>query len=436
MLPAIDILFLPSFDDGGCPGCERCTPWGPVYVELAQEQAAQVRKYHPNCRLWLAQQGLSAGDTKVLMAWLDRERPEWVEGVACGPFSEVMTFNDGARPDSRLSLEEYPRSGTVSGAVNRLRAVLPGQYRLILYPDETHTYRCQYPVVGMDPVVMYVWGREDGPAPRIREMCAKHAATSPASDGTAPYSEGDTDDANKIVWSARSWNPELTAEEIAYKYAHWFFGPDCATDAAEMILIMEEVLNRPLYGNEGVKRARSLLGACEAQQPDILNKWRWLNLRVGILMLEYIQRVMVRDRELLAESRYRVAVWRHSLDPIPGLRKTIHFFERRFSETDGMLREIVWTRDRLFEIHRLAIRGVAKLQNSYMKIDVLLEEWRSVLERLERGELSDYPERHKTLMAPLLSIEFAFEQGFRGVQIVDDLQEFAWEKGKTVWSWQ
>jgi len=435
MLPSIDILFLPSRDDGGCPGCEDCTPWAPVYIELVKEQAEQVRKYHPDCKVWVAQQGLTTSETETLVEWLDRDRPDWVEGVAYGPFSELMTFDEGKGKDSPLLLESYKYSGAISGPVNRLRSALPGQYRIILYPDETHVQYCQYPVIGMDPVVQYVWGREDGPAPRAQEMTSIHAATAPASDGTAPYSEGNTDDVNKIVWSARSWDSSKNAKQIVYEYAHWFFGADCAAKAAEMILKLENILNAPLYGNTAVKEARALLETCEAQKPDLLDNWRWLNLRVGVLMLDYIQQVMKRDRELAHQLHYRAAVWRSLPNPALGLRQTIHYIERRFAETDGLLREIVWTRDRLFDLHKLAIRGVAKLQNSYAKIDVLWEEWRKVLERIERGELESFPERREALLGPMYEITKGFRAAIEGVPLVEHIQEFAWEKGATTWSW-
>ena len=435
MLPSIDVLFLPSKDDGGCPGCEDCTPWGPTYLELVKEQAEQVRRYHPDCKIWVAQQGLTAPETQLLVDWLDRERPDWVEGVAYGPFSELMTFDDPDGEGGELSLERYWRTGLISGPVSRLRAALPGQYRLILYPDEAHTFACQYPVIGMDPAVQYVWSREDGPAPRPREMASKHAATCVVGDGSIPYSEGNTDDLNKFIWSARDWNPDLTGEEIAAEYARWFFGPDCAEEATAMILKIEEILNAPLYGNTKVKEARQLLNTCESRDPRLLDNWRWLNLRIGVLMLDHIQQVLERDRWLVATLRYRVASWRSALDPTPGLRRTIHYLERIFGETDGLLQEIVWTRNKLFNMQKLAIRGVAKLQNSYMKLDVLLNRWKELLQQIERGELATFPERYKAIVLSMSETENSIRMATRGVPLVDHVQEFAWEKGATTWQW-
>ena len=432
LLPALDVLFLPSHDGGGCPGCEDCTPWGPVFEELAEEQAAQARKHHPSCKVWLSQQGLSAWETEHLMDWLGRTRPGWLEGVVFGPFSEGMAFRDPLAEESELCLDCYSGSGPISGPVNRLRAALPGQYRLILYPDETHAYRCQYPVVGMDPTVQYVWNREDGPVPRPKEMAALHAATTPPSDGCIPYSEGDTDDVNKIVWSSLCWNSAQSAQYVAAEYARWFFGPRCAQEATQIILKVEDILNAPLYGNPQVKEAVALLQACEMHQPELLDNWRWLNLRLGVLMLDCVQQVMHRDRRLAGRLRYRVAVLRHSLDPAPGLRQTIHYLEREFTATQALLRDIVWTRDRLFALHRLAVRGVARLQNSYMRFDVLLERWKEVLARLEEGEDMTYEERLQAIREPLADAEDSLRLAVAGISLVEHIQEFAWQKGPAI----
>jgi hypothetical protein len=435
-LEYLDVLFLPSRDDGGCPGCEQCNPWGPIYLELVQEQAALARRAHPACTVWLAQQGLTAAETEGLLAWLDRERPSWVEAVAFGPFSEVMTFGPPDEPGGALSLEGYARSGAVSGPVSRLRAAVPGEYRVILYPDEGHTFRCQYPVVTMDPVVQYVWGREDGPAPRPREMAALHAATCVVADGSIPYSEGNTDDVNKFVWSARDWDPSLTGEQIATEYARWFFGPQVATDAAALLLKIEEALHAPLLGSPAVSEARALVDRCESAAPELLSSWRWVQLRLGALMLDYLQRVVTRDRELAKALRYRVAAWRSLPDPVPGLKATIAHLECRFEETAALLREIVWTRDTLFAQQRLAVRGVAKLQHSYMRFDVLLERWREALARIERGELASFPARYAALVQPLEEAEESARLAGRGVPVVGPLQEFPWEPGASTWSWQ
>lgn len=434
-LPHLDVLFLPSKDDGGCPGCEQCTPWGPVYLDLVQEQAAQARRYHPNCKVWLATQGLTAAETDGLLRWLDQERPEWVEGVAYGPYSELMTFAAPDEPGSAFTLERYAHSGLLTAGAARLRAAIPGQYRMVLYPDETHTFRCQYPVTGMDAAVQYVWQREDAPSPRPVEMAAIHASTSIPADGAVPYTEGSTDDVNKFVWSACMWAPSRTGQDVAAEYARWFFGADVAADATAAILATESILNRPLWGNTLVTEARARIDRVELSRPDLMENWRWLNVRLGVLMLEYIQQVLHRDRLLGKELRYRVAVWHSKPDPTPGLRQTMTYLARRLSESDALLDECVWTRDHLFAKQKVAVRAAVRLQRSYLTWDVLLQQWQEALVRLEAGEYQTFPEKRAALVLPLQAAENSVRMAGKGVPVVPPVQEFPWESGETQWAW-
>ena len=81
---------------------------------------------------------------------------------------------------------------------------------------------------------------------------------------------------------------------------------------------------------------------------------------------------------------------------------------------------------------------MAKLQNGYMKLDVLLGEWRRVLERLERGELTDFRERYEAVLRPLE----AAEDSLRTAVGADDpvrplaqpLREFAREERAPAWT--
>jgi hypothetical protein len=433
-LSNIDMIMFPSRDDGGCPACEECAPWGDTYLELMQEQAEQVRRHHPHCTVWLTMQGMTPGEAQTIVDWLDRARPPWVEGVAHGPYAELLAYGRPGERGAVLSTEPYTFGGRVSGPVNRVRAAVPGAYRIANLFDLTHTFRCQNPVYGMDPAVQHVWDREDGPALRPREMAALHGLVSPPADGAIPYSEGDQDDLNKFLWSALDWNPARAAEEVTAEYAGWFFGPACAEAATRMLLGFEEALGKPLYGSREVKECRALMEECEATDPALGENWRWLLARIGVLMLDYLRQVVERDRRIAATLRYRVPTG-SNFDPAPFLREGIHHLERQFAETAALLEEIVWTRDRLFALHKLAIRGVPKLQHSTMQLDVLLERWREIVAKLERGELASPTERRETLVAAMQAFEESQLGATRGIGLVDHLQEFAWETGPPERKW-
>lgn len=431
-LPHLDVLMLPTRDDGGCPGCDECTPWAQTYLELAQEQIAQARRYHPSCTVWLSLQGLAPDEAQLVLDWLDRERPEWVEAIAFGPYSELMNYGERTGTGDVLALTLYTYGGPIAGPVQRLRAAVPGQYGVVLYPDTTHTFRSQYAVVGMDPAVQHVWDRENGPCPRPREFAAIHALTSPPSEGSAAYSEGSTDDVNKFLWAALDWTPGKTAEQVITDYTRWFFGADHADNGAALIFAIEEALNAPLYGSAAVQEAKRLVQHCEQRDPALVDNWRWLLIRLAALMLDHMQQTVMRDRELAASLRYRVPGG-SNFDPSMYLRDGIRYVTQRFAETEGLLRDIIWTRDALFAKQRLAVRGVANLQNSYMGLDRLVERWREVIAELERGGLVDHQARRATLTAAMSGFEESARAATRGIGLVEHLREYEWEEGPVTW---
>jgi hypothetical protein len=151
-------------------------------------------------------------------------------------------------------------------------------------------------------------------------------------------------------------------------------------------------------------------------------------------MLDYLQRVIERDRRIAATLRYRVPSG-SNFDPAPFLHNGIQYLEREFAETTALLDEIVWTRDELYTRQRLAIRGVPRLQESTMGLDCLLQRWREIVARLDRGELSSPTERRQTLVAAMEAFEESQLGATRGIGLVDHIQEFAWETGPPERKW-
>lgn len=429
LLPRLDILFIPSHDDGGCPGCEQCNPWVETYLDLVKRQAALARAVHPECKVWVSQQGLSFDETERLAKWLATEQPEWVEAVAFGPFSEIATFAAGASGDG------YPLGGDRTGPVALLRRQVPAQYKVVLYPDITHTWHCQYPVTFMDTVIQYVWRREDGPAFRPAEMCQIHEATSPFGHGSAPYSEGNTDDLNKFVWLAKDWCASRNALDVVREYARWFVGEDVEDAVVRAIQLLEAALGRPLYPGHEIEELYKLVREVEKRKPGVINNWRWLLIRIGALMLKYLQEVHVRDRLVLAQIQYRAAEWKHLRDPVPAIERGIEWLALKLSQTGSLLEEIVETRDKLFRLQKLNVRGVSNLQASYVGLERVLKQWREVVADLKKGQVPGYQELYRRLAEPVWACESAMLQWHRGDQLVASLVEFEWEKSPPTWNW-
>src|SRR5262249_42902753 len=123
-LPRIDHVFVP----GGDPGHTD-----PIYLmPLLEKQTANLHKYHPKAKMWVAPQGFS-------QEWLDsflsmlRKEPTWLEGIVFGP-------------QVRVSLA-------------KLRELVPKRYPIRHYPDITHTLRSQYPVHNWDLAYALTLGR-------------------------------------------------------------------------------------------------------------------------------------------------------------------------------------------------------------------------------------------------------------------------------------
>ena len=97
-----------------------------------------------------------------------------------------------------------------------------------------------------------------------------------------------------------------------------------------------------------MREARELLEVCETREPTLIENRRWLNLRLAVLMLDYIQKVVERRRRIIARLRYRISFARFLPESAVKLRHTIQHLKKQFESTEALLREIVWTRDKIF----------------------------------------------------------------------------------------
>ena len=97
------------------------------------------------------------------------------------------------------------------------------------------------------------------------------------------------------------------------------------------------------------------------------------------------------------------------------------------------MRALVGTRSRLFEQHKLRIRAVARAQRSYQGFDTLLDAFNEILERIETGALPTWSQQNREIKLALERVELKSVNASIDRQVVDHLQEFAWETGKVTW---
>jgi len=241
-LPRIDAVFVP----GGDPGHTRPR----ILMALLEKQAANLRRFHPDARIWVSPQSFSREWLDEFLA-LVRAEPAWLGGVVFGP-------------QVRVSLPE-------------LRKAIPARYPIRDYPDITHSLRCQYPVPDWDVAYSLTEGREVI-NPRPRDEAAIFHAFADQTIGFITYSEGCNDDVNKIVWSALGWDPEADVLEVLRDYSRYLLdlGPSDADGFAHGLLALEQNWRGPLIANGAVDTTLQQFRAFERRaRPDVLLNWRF-----------------------------------------------------------------------------------------------------------------------------------------------------------------
>ncbi len=237
--PRLDAVFVP----GGDPGANPPALLLPFLEDLGQRLKAR----HPRAKVWLSLQWFRGAQVDEVYRYIEQRKPEWLGGLVAGPSSPALA---------------------------KTRSRLPRNYRLRDYPDITHTVRCQYPVPWWDPAFNLTLGREC-PNPRPVYYAHVHNRLASYTDGFLTYSDGIHDDVNKVIWSARGWDPEADVREILKDYARVFFRPDLAEPAADGILALEKNWEGPLATNGAVESTLSHWQMLESKAPDLKDNWRW-----------------------------------------------------------------------------------------------------------------------------------------------------------------
>jgi hypothetical protein len=239
-LPRIDALFVP----GGDPGHTHPRP----LMAMVEKQAASLRRYHPQAKIWIAPQGFNPEWLEEFLKIL-RDEPKWFDGVVFGP----QIF---------VSLPE-------------LRKRVPERYPIRGYPDITHSINCQHPVPDWDVAFGLTQGREViNPRPQGQAAIFRYYQESTI--GFITYSEGCNDDVNKFVWSGLGWDPKTPVIDILRQYARYFVGDRRTEGFAQALLALERNWQGPLASNGNVETTLVQFQRMEqsASPAELLN-WRF-----------------------------------------------------------------------------------------------------------------------------------------------------------------
>jgi hypothetical protein len=307
-LEYIDHLFIPSFNVGGCE-CGNCRPWSRTYLELVNDTARFLHRYHPNAQIWISNQGFSPEENEWLWEKLSGNGPEWLQVVEHGPTAYGFLPGGGpATVSGGSASRRYPTMGTLTRSLQEAARRIPVDYTLVLGPDVTHTFQPQYGLEQIDPALLWLHTYES-PFARPMGYHEVFRATAAASAGVALYSEGLYDDVNKALWAGWAWSPDLSPQDAILAYVRWWFGESAAQFVAEAITLSEVNWETPLAGNDQVEQVVRLLDQAEARMPPHLKNgnWRWTMWRLrGLLDLLAQQKLALADethREVNARLR-------------------------------------------------------------------------------------------------------------------------------------
>jgi hypothetical protein len=166
------------------------------------------------------------------------------------------------------------------------------------YPDITHTVRCEFPTLNWDQAFALTLGREPiNPQPfyysQIQETYGQFT------DGFVSYSDGSTDNVNKVVWSMRGWDPGMDVNELIESYTTFFFGPKVGKDAAAGIFALEKNWEGPLATNGGVEVTLNFWRNLEMENLLLTrSNWRWQMFLVRAYYDAYTRRRLLYEQSL------------------------------------------------------------------------------------------------------------------------------------------
>ncbi|HOJ33896.1 MAG TPA: hypothetical protein PKY35_03405 [Candidatus Hydrogenedentes bacterium] len=266
MTPRLDHVFVPGGDPGNNPP--------ELLLPFLEDLAPILQKYHPHAHIWLSLQGFTPEEAHSVYSWVSTKQPTWFGGLVSGPSSPPI-------PEARANL--------------------PAKYKHRHYPDITHNVRAQYPVFWWDPAFAFTLGREaSNPRPVFYALI--HNLFAPYTDGFLTYSDGAHDDVNKVIWSARGWDPSLDVRRILIEYARVFWGENVAERAADGILALERNWEGPAAQNGGIDATLALWREMEQTEPQLADNWRWQLCLLRAYYDAYVRHRLIHETQLETEA--------------------------------------------------------------------------------------------------------------------------------------
>lgn len=246
MMPRLNAVFPPGGDPGEFEPHE--------FVDRCIAISKVMKQAHPTAEMWpSAQKPHSMPDWGEGFIKKMENLPEEITGVITGP-------------NRAFTLDE-------------LRRRLPAKYPIRFYPDITHNVRCEHPVhFNRDDwhfSLASTLSRESI-NPRPTEYQLLHRLIRRYVVGSVSYSEGVSDDLNKMVWSDMDFFPDCSLNDTLLDYSRVFFYGLPAQKVADGILGLERNWEGDPYENPHIEHTLNIWQTLLAQHPSMIDNWRFV----------------------------------------------------------------------------------------------------------------------------------------------------------------
>ena len=361
--PAYDLLKFHGGDGGGCE-CDRCDPYGLIFIKLVEEMANIFHKYHPDTKVYFTNQKFDNDDDNAIFSYLQEKPRPWLWAWGYGPGSDATTWQPGHRQTHRMDLFRYPGFGPYGSYPQEILHQLPPQQKLVYYNEITHWKYAQHAYIQMYPradrnghlpphwshdiyerqsdqfltmvynrLTFYAWPRQYH---RIFHDLMRYGV------GDITHSSGHHDHFNQWMWQRLLWSPRLRVEDVMLEYCRTWFGDEAAHDMSEAIFQLEENLEeipgKSLPEKEGILNYYKLVKRAGKKMPTNLmrNNWLWRMFMQKGALDRYVQLSVAQQTELQHEVENQVRNLTMNSYSISDLQSILDRVKEEIKETDEM----------------------------------------------------------------------------------------------------
>ncbi|MBL8234398.1 MAG: hypothetical protein JNL98_38225, partial [Bryobacterales bacterium] len=346
--PFVDYVRFVGGDGGGCE-CDRCRPYGGVYIRLCEDMAKIIRRHHPATQFFATNQKFDNDGDKAIFEYLRKEPRPWLRALCYGPGSDAMSWQPGHRQTHRMDLFRYPGFGPPARYPQEILHELPPGQDLVFFNELTHWRYAQNGYIQMYPRAdrngdqpppwnHFLYERHPDPAltmvydrltffawPRYYHWYFNQVMRYGIGDVT--HSSGTQDHFNQWMWQRLLWAPQTTVENVVAEYARTWFGPEAAALMADALFQLEDNLAEkpgvPITKKEGIDRYLRLVTDAGRLMPP-------LNRKSNSLWREHMQKALL-DKHIQLNVAQQAA-----------LQQRVEQAVRRAGSNEVIQRAITW----------------------------------------------------------------------------------------------